>query len=266
MVMNRIGFTLLFLGTFLFLSTSCQNFFWSHRCCDTVVPPQTEYGYLYNWWAAIGDTDGDNVSNTSIANEGWHVPTTEDFYNLFQEIEPGGSVFSNTAASHLKETGTIYWTVDSGTDNSTGFSARGTGHRDYTSGGSFSSRKSNLFMWNSTEYDATRGKISSMEASSNVFTTSEYPSGATYLDPKQDGAAIYLIKDDSNWNLGDMYIGNNNIAYPTVKIGNQVWLAKALEETKYRNGTNIPLIGNSEPDNIVWNALTTGAYCTYSIP
>lgn len=36
-VMNKIGFTLLFLGSLLFLQTSCQNFFWSHRCCPEEV-------------------------------------------------------------------------------------------------------------------------------------------------------------------------------------------------------------------------------------
>jgi uncharacterized protein (TIGR02145 family) len=48
--------------------------------------------------------------------------------------------------------------------------------------------------------------------------------------------------------------------YRTVTIGNQEWMAQNLKTTKYRDGTDIPLVANYEQ----WEALTTGAYSVYN--
>ena len=45
--------------------------------------------------------------------------------------------------------------------------------------------------------------------------------------------------------------------YQTVKIGNQVWMAKNLLTTKYNDDSAIPNV----IDNTEWSALKTGAYC-----
>ncbi|PKK82042.1 MAG: hypothetical protein CVT49_15770 [candidate division Zixibacteria bacterium HGW-Zixibacteria-1] len=47
--------------------------------------------------------------------------------------------------------------------------------------------------------------------------------------------------------------------YPTVKIGDQWWMAENLKVTHYRNGDSIPNI----TDGAAWGWLTTGAYCEY---
>jgi uncharacterized protein (TIGR02145 family) len=47
--------------------------------------------------------------------------------------------------------------------------------------------------------------------------------------------------------------------YNTVQIGDQCWMKENLKTTKYRNGTDIPLI----TDNIEWANLTTAGYCWY---
>ena len=52
-------------------------------------------------------------------------------------------------------------------------------------------------------------------------------------------------------------IDNNN--YPVVEIGNQVWMEENLKTTKFKDGTNIPQV----TDNLIWNGLTTPAYCWY---
>ncbi len=46
----------------------------------------------------------------------------------------------------------------------------------------------------------------------------------------------------------------------TVKIGNQEWMIKNLDEDRYRNGDPIPLV----TDATVWGTLTIGAYCFYN--
>lgn len=48
--------------------------------------------------------------------------------------------------------------------------------------------------------------------------------------------------------------------YHTITIGNQTWMAENLYVSKYRNGDNIPNVAS----NSNWEALTTGAQCTYN--
>jgi len=47
--------------------------------------------------------------------------------------------------------------------------------------------------------------------------------------------------------------------YPTVTIGDQVWMAENLKTTHYNDGTPIPNV--TDPDE--WKNLITGAYCLY---
>lgn len=50
--------------------------------------------------------------------------------------------------------------------------------------------------------------------------------------------------------------GNN---YPTIQICSQIWMAKNLNTSKYKNGDLIPQV----QDPIQWVNLTTGAWCYY---
>jgi len=47
--------------------------------------------------------------------------------------------------------------------------------------------------------------------------------------------------------------------YEVIKIGNQEWLSKNLEVTKFNDGTTIPLVSN----NTNWSQATTSAGCWY---
>ena len=79
--------------------------------------------------------------------------------------------------------------------------------------------------------------------------------------------------DDNNAAIhpGTTEICNNNIddncngqvdenCIPTVTICNQVWMAKNLEVTTYRNGDVIPQV----TDPAAWSFLGTGAWCYYN--
>lgn len=45
--------------------------------------------------------------------------------------------------------------------------------------------------------------------------------------------------------------------YKTITIGSQVWMAENLKTTRYKDGSDIPLV----TDGTAWSGLSTGAYC-----
>jgi uncharacterized protein (TIGR02145 family) len=47
--------------------------------------------------------------------------------------------------------------------------------------------------------------------------------------------------------------------YPTITIGNQIWMTENLRTTRYRNGDPIPNV----TDGNEWSILTSGAFCNY---
>jgi hypothetical protein len=74
---------------------------------------------------------------------------------------------------------------------------------------------------------------------------------------RKNGYALRLVKNDST-NPGSVTI--DGVIYPTVKIGDQVWLAANLIAKHYANGDLIPIVS----DNSTWAALDTGAMCYYN--
>jgi len=48
--------------------------------------------------------------------------------------------------------------------------------------------------------------------------------------------------------------------YTTVTIGTQEWMAENLKTTKYKDGTDIPLVKDASE----WIVLSTPAYCWYN--
>jgi hypothetical protein len=76
------------------------------------------------------------------------------------------------------------------------------------------------------------------------------------------GYSIRLIKDSTTLTHGQTssYIGNDGKGYNTICIGTQEWLSCNLAETKYRDGSNIPIIS----DSTQWAATGTGAICAYN--
>lgn len=62
-----------------------------------------------------------------------------------------------------------------------------------------------------------------------------------------DGHIVRVVKDD-DVDPGQ-YVGNDGKVYPTIKIGNQVWVFGNLDETKYRfSGVKYQLSGNYPND------------------
>ncbi len=69
---------------------------------------------------------------------------------------------------------------------------------------------------------------------------------------------VPIVNLNPNLTYGQMFDIQGNV-YPTIQICNQIWMAKNLNTSKYRNGDNIPQI----QDKIQWANATTGAWCYY---
>ena len=203
-----------------------------------------KFGALYNWYAATDVRE--------IANIGWHVPTIVEYQTLSTFL--GGDMVSG---AKLKCPGFDYWSEsESVGTNESGFGARGNGARNFTSG-DFQSLMSYAHLWTST-INASRPFYAKLSYTDNIISISNAV-GAGFI---KQGCAIRLIKDSTTLSDGETgtYTGNDGKVYRTICIGTQEWLADNLAETKYRDGTDIPIV----TDNGAWAALATGAMCYYN--
>jgi uncharacterized protein (TIGR02145 family) len=217
-----------------------------------------KYGALYNWYAA---TDVRVISSGG----GWGVPEWTDFTELRNYIDPTGTNNSNIVGLKLKDTDNVFWDVVTGSPvNAYLFNARGCGNRD--SAGTFSGIKEIYFLWTITplfqyEFDS---RVTHMTSYSDIFNVGTELGPSSHILATGDSIRLFrpatlteLSQDDGTPCAN--YTGNDGKIYRTVKIGTQVWLADNLCETKYADGSTIPLV----TDNTEWSALTTGGMCYY---
>jgi len=100
-----------------------------------------------------------------------------------------------------------------------------------------------------------RDLISSPAAGLFIYQTDEAPGYYYYNGTDWIGIAGNGTGAISTSSLID-FDGNN---YPTITIGNQVWMAANLHVTHYRTGDAIPNI----TDDATWEGLNSGAFCWY---
>ena len=108
------------------------------------------YGRLYNWYA-VDDS-------RSIAPEGWHVPTDEEWKQLemylgMSQAEADATGWRGTdEGGKLKEEGTTHWnSPNTGATNESGFTALPAGYR--VGSGYYNSIGFDTRIWSSTTYD-----------------------------------------------------------------------------------------------------------------
>jgi len=186
-----------------------------------------KYGALYNWYAA---TDARNLTPV-----GFKIPAKADFEALLTYLGEG-----LVAQNKLKEIGTTYWITGNG-NNLSKFNARGSGNRNNS--GIFNGIKglcwivctdqNTIYPYNLWINDTTFGGIS--------WTYKTY------------GFTVRPLKITTTLTNGQSgtYIGNDGKVYRTICIGTQEWLADNLSETKFRDGSLIPIV----TDNSAWSTL-----------
>ncbi|HTX88243.1 MAG TPA: fibrobacter succinogenes major paralogous domain-containing protein [Bacteroidales bacterium] len=142
------------------------------------------YGRLYNWYAV--------TDLRQLAPAGWHIPSDsewmqlERFLGMTQEQADSEGFRGTTEGGRLKEAGTQYWwTPNQGASNSTGFSARPGGYRDYACHdlqalGNF---------WTSSETQYQEGIYRGLENNESRICRNAY-----FFD-QTDGFSVRCIKD-----------------------------------------------------------------------
>lgn len=188
------------------------------------------FGRLYNGYAT---TDAKN-----IAPVGWHVPSNTEWSTLFTTL-------SSTQAGKLKETGFTHWmSPNTGATNEVGFNCVAAGIR--LDSYDFTRLRFECWLWSSTWISGSNQTIA-------ILFNSDVISIGNFV--YNSGGTLRCIKDNST-DPGTV-TGNDGTVYPTVKIGDQVWMAENSKETMYRDGSTIPEV----KDYAAWIALTSGAWC-----
>jgi len=202
------------------------------RARPIIVPANSKFGPLYNWYAATGGTF---VS-------GWHVPTAQEVFTLQSNV--GGQP---TGGGHLKETGYLHWnSPNTGADNSSGFNLRGTGARGYD--GVYRYLMTYGGFWTSNVYYGMHYNVLTSYNNDDFNVSDEFLAC---------GHPIRLLCDSST---DPGFVDIDGYRYNTVKIGTQVWLAENLKAQHYADGSPIPEVtGNS-----AWASLTTPGLCAYN--
>jgi len=151
----------------------------------------TNYGFLYNWYAAKGISSTGSVSYKNLCPTGWHVPSDSDWNKLVKFIDSGAdtssssSTQSTTAGGKLKSTSTLWSTGTPGTDNY-GFSALPGGCRSFD--GSFNNIRDDAFFWSANELDSNYAYFRNLK--SNLSSVYRY-----HYFFKWRGASVRCLKD-----------------------------------------------------------------------
>jgi uncharacterized protein (TIGR02145 family) len=104
----------------------------------------TNYGFLYNWYAAKGIATAGSTTYKNICPTGWHVPTDAEWTTLTDYL---GGV--SVAGGKMKSTSSLWNSPNTGADNTSGFTALPGGYRSNV--GSFNNVRNNAFFWSATE-------------------------------------------------------------------------------------------------------------------
>jgi uncharacterized protein (TIGR02145 family) len=155
---------------------------------DSLAYPsnRTNYGYLYNWYAAKGIYTERTILSTDTLNlcpSGWHVPYDSEWTTLINEL--GGE---SVAGGKMKSVRTFYWnSPNEGATNESGFSALPGGFR--ITDGSFNNLRNSAAFWSFSEsradyYSAWLRRLD--YNSDDVFRISY---------EKEHGASIRCLKD-----------------------------------------------------------------------
>jgi uncharacterized protein (TIGR02145 family) len=140
----------------------------------------TNYGFLYNWYAAVGIVTPMGSPTKNICPTGWHVPTDTEWTTLTDYL--GGL---SVAGGKMKSTSSLWNSPNTGADNTSGFSALPGSYRD--SDGSFYYVRDYALFWSATESGTSNAWRRNL--GSNVGVVNRNNNG------KAVGASVRCLRD-----------------------------------------------------------------------
>ena len=194
------------------------------------------------------------------SSDDWEVISKAQWEGLLNRVDVYNIIESNwpLASYKLKQAGTIRWDFPNDAIDDFGFSAIGSGERDYGIG-DFGGIKSFFTFWLNDEFNLSNAYHAYLENG----TTQDI-----WAYNKKTGKSIRLCNPSTmnpNGYIGT-YTQNNGEIISTIVINDVEWTMN-LNETKYRNGDWIHGFdgGVYTPiSNDDWAALTTEAMCYYN--
>jgi uncharacterized protein (TIGR02145 family) len=237
------------------------------------------FGYLYNW-NVVGDSRKiENPSGGNGQTNLWSVPSKDDlvylgtiignttdfntFYNVGKKLKLAGTIEASTGLWYsppsLLELGTNIYNFD----------AVGSGFRNYSAGNFYRLGKGVCY-WSKTNNFGNYYWRCFIDWNTSDYTVTSQPTTYGFSIRLVRSATIdeLLLPNGANSvdNPTDLlpYIGNDGKAYKTTKIGNKIWLAQDLLETKFNDGSDIPEIINDADWAVV--GATQPARGTYPLP
>jgi uncharacterized protein (TIGR02145 family) len=157
----------------------------------------TNYGFLYNWYAAKGIATTGSTTYKNICPTGWHVPTDGEWTSLIQFTVPTETVSatvngiqSPTAGGKLKSTSTLWNTATSpspGTDNF-GFSGLPGGFRFYDGG--FNDIRNGANFWSATAIDVDHAWYRNLK-----FDNRDVGRYNNFFNVKSVGLSVRCLRD-----------------------------------------------------------------------
>jgi len=237
------------------------------------------YGYLYNWWAAVDErkiTSSDTWQVPSAAQwltlrevadpESIGTPTFDNTSNdagdrlkhcrvirdqfgsedLPCKISPDPRGIHFDPHPRWNEGGINIGNPDEKIANPTddfNFSVIPTGSRSFDHYDNAIALGATCVFWTRSTWTTSLSQVALFSHTRTGFAVTGYETGESV---RSNGYPLRLVRDASQEEqlLDDGasvngYTGNDGKTYPAVKIGTQVWTAKNLEETQFRNGDDI---------------------------
>lgn len=190
------------------------------------IREHVNWGNLYNWYAA------NSVKNIS-SSAAWAVPTQDQCDSLKTFLGVG-------SAYKMRQIGYDTWdyVLDSmNGQNTVGMNVKSSPFR--TAGtGVYSAIGLYSHVWYSTQGDATHGGWMNLWGNDGELLVS------TPWASKFYGHVVWLIRTGTLLKNGEtgIYVGNDGREYDTVCVNGIEWMAENLAESKYRDGSAIPVI------------------------
>jgi uncharacterized protein (TIGR02145 family) len=142
----------------------------------------TNYGFLYNWYAAAGIITNGGSPTKNICPTGWHVPTDTEWTTLTTSL--GGESVAGT----LMKKNDALWSTNTGT-NTSGFSALPGGERG--SNGTFFAILNYAYFWSATQDNINDGWYRSINDSNISVNRSSFNT----IIGKPVGRSVRCLRD-----------------------------------------------------------------------